>query len=102
MGMLYRVAWKEFHELKWSVIGTAAIVVTVPLYYMFRDPSMTLFVTTFTFFVYPTIVGALFGAHAAASERVARTAPFVSALPIQAQVLGLMKLVASCVGAVLP
>lgn len=100
--ILGQLLWKEFHELKWAVVATAAISLTLPLAYAFRDPELALGAAGATFFIYPILAATFFAARLAAGERVTGTAPFLAAIPVRPQWIALVKLFATALATLVP
>jgi hypothetical protein len=96
------LVWKEFHELKSSVIAATAILVSISVCYAFRDHSDRLTGANAGFWAYPLLAGVFFGMRAAAGERSNRSAVFIASLPVSHRVLGAVRLLATLCAAIVP
>ena len=94
--------WKEFHELKWSVLAAVFIALMLPFSCLVRVPDLAWGMLQTTFVVYPFIAGVLFGMRAAAGERSQRTAALLAALPVPAWKLGIVKLISTSIATLVP
>jgi ABC-type transport system involved in multi-copper enzyme maturation permease subunit len=94
--------WKEFHELKWSVLAAIFIALMLPLSCLVRVPDLAWGMLQTTFVVYPFVAGVLFGMRAAAGERSQRTAALLAALPVPPWKLGIVKLISTSIATLVP
>lgn len=100
--ILRKLAWKEYQELKWGILGAVAIVLAIPLSYVFRDLSTALMGIMMALVVYAPLAGVFFGMRAAAGERTNRSAGFIASLPVSHALLGAMRLGCSSLAALIP
>jgi hypothetical protein len=95
--------WREYRELRWSVLGAVGIVLVPPLAYLCRGQvSWASDAVVTALMAYPIFGGAFFGMRAAAGERGGHTAAFLNALPVRPVTLGLVRLLATVVAVLLP
>src|SRR5262245_13165352 len=100
---VYRsLLWKEFHEHKWVAVAAASVALAVPLMYAPLDAMQGLERLVLALVWYPLVGGTFFGARAAAGERSRGTAPFVGAIPVSPQKIGLVRMVVILLVALLP
>ncbi|MFM8292919.1 MAG: hypothetical protein ACKOC4_14645, partial [Planctomycetia bacterium] len=95
--------WREYRELRWSVLAATGILLAWPLVSLCcgelraaADHVMGLLLVS------PLPLGLFFGMRAAAGERAGHTATFVGALPIHPAMLGLVRLLATATAVLLP
>ena len=97
------LSWREYRELRWSVLAAACILLVPPLAYLCRgQASSASDAVTMALMAYPIFGGAFFGMRAAAGERGGHTAAFVNALPVRPVILGIVRLLATIVAVLLP
>jgi ABC-type transport system involved in multi-copper enzyme maturation permease subunit len=99
---LFALCWKEFHELKWSVLAMSAIALSLPLYTWAREPEAAYTWVIALLFIYSVIGGLFFGMRAAAGERISRASDFLAALPVRPATLGTVKLLGTVIAALIP
>lgn len=103
MHAILALLWREYRELRWSVLTAIGILLTWPLLSLCRgEPRAAADHVMGLILVSPVLLGLFFGMRAAAGERADHTATFVSALPVHPATLGLMRLLATAAAVLLP
>lgn len=103
MRAILALLWREYRELRWSVLTAIGILLAWPLVSLCRgEPRVAADHVMGLILVSPVLLGLFFGMRAAAGERAGHTATFVSALPVHPATLGLMRLLATAAAVLLP
>jgi ABC-type transport system involved in multi-copper enzyme maturation permease subunit len=100
--ILLALCWKEYRELRWSVLSILAITLSLPLYALVREPDTAWFWVLTLLVLYAIVGGLCFGMWAAAGERAARSADFLASLPVRTSTLGLIKLGSTIIAVLIP
>jgi|694.fasta_scaffold123708_2 hypothetical protein len=103
MHAVLALSWREYRELRWSVLAAACILLVPPLAYLCRGQvPWASDAVSMALMAYPFFGGAFFGMRAAAGERGGHTAAFVNALPVRPVTLGIVRLLATLIAVLLP
>ena len=103
MRALLALLWREYRELRWSVLAAIGILLAWPLLSLCRGAWLPAADQVCgLLLVSPILLGLFFGMRAAAGERDGHTAAFVTALPVHPATLGGVRIAATAAAVLLP
>ena len=98
----HSLLWKEWHEHKWKLAALVAILLAVPLAFLFGEPNTIHSSMNAILFPYAILAGIFIAMSLAAGENAHRTMPFLQSLPVPLWRVALAKLCFASLTVVVP